>query len=153
VAAVRENHPYEEPAMDVFRLEPEPVQSTVGAGRLLELSKAAPVRELANCLNNWLGLPDCRVVNGDREAKTIAVCPGAGGSLFEGVEADLYVTGEMRHHDALDYEQRGKSVLLGGHTNTERPYLPEYARRLSSACKQVVFSVSESDGCPWAVSG
>lgn len=153
VAAARASHPYEEPAMDIFRLEPEssePVEPSVGAGRLLTLAQAVAVNDLADRLNNLLGLSDCRVINGDREAKTIAVCPGAGGSLFEGVDADLYITGEMRHHDALDYQQRGKSVLLSGHTHTERPYLPEYARRLASVCEQVTFSVADSDRCPWA---
>ena len=33
----------------------------------------------------------------DRLVKTIAICAGSGGSMFQDVEADLYLTGEMQH--------------------------------------------------------
>ena len=84
-----------------------------------------------------------------------AVCPGAGGSLFEGVGADLYVTGELRHHDILalsappSSDQPGAAILLAGHTNTERPYLPVYRERLTEICGAVEWTVSEADRCPW----
>ncbi len=63
----------------------------------------------------------------------IAVCPGAGGGLFEKLRpglVDAYFTGEMRHHDVLAAVQRGQVVLLAGHTQTERPYLRSYRGRI-----------------------
>ena len=35
------------------------------------------------------------------KVKTIAVAAGAGGSVLRGARADVWVTGEMSHHDAL----------------------------------------------------
>ena len=65
---------------------------------------------------------------------TVAVCPGAGGSLFGSVDKiDLLVTGEMRHHDVLSRVAGGTSVILTDHTNTERGYLPILAKRVSDA--------------------
>ena len=55
--------------------------------------------------------------------QTVAVVAGAGGSLLKGVQADLYLTGEMSHHDVLAATANGTSVLLCDHTNTERGYL------------------------------
>ena len=55
--------------------------------------------------------------------KTVAVCAGSGSSVLKDVRADLYVTGEMGHHDVLHATQTGTSVILCEHTNTERGYL------------------------------
>lgn len=73
---------------------------------------------------------------------TIGICAGSGGSMLLGVDADVYFTGEMAHHEVLASIQSGHNVILcacfyllggragsqghstGGHTNTERGYLP-----------------------------
>ena len=57
--------------------------------------------------------------------KSIAVCAGSGGSVFKGVEADLYLTGEMSHHEVLAFVAQGRSVILTNHTNTERGFLKD----------------------------
>jgi putative NIF3 family GTP cyclohydrolase 1 type 2 len=59
----------------------------------------------------------------------VAVCPGAGGTLFADLPRgpkgpDLLLTGEMRHHDVLDRVASGTSVVLTDHTNCERGWLP-----------------------------
>jgi putative NIF3 family GTP cyclohydrolase 1 type 2 len=79
----------------------------------------------------------------------VAVCAGAGGSLFEKVHGvDLFVTGEMRHHDVLAKLASGSSVILSEHTHTERGYLPEFARRLQELAEgqlQVLVSTHDAD--------
>merc|ERR1712098_750612 len=55
--------------------------------------------------------------------RSIAVCAGSGGSVLGGVKADLVVTGEMSHHEVLDFVHKGVSVILADHSNTERGYL------------------------------
>ena len=81
--------------------------------------------------------------------RTVAVCAGSGGSMFSGVTADVYFTGEMQHHEVLAAVAKGTNVILcayrcltrlvfsfpdlhpvGGHTNTERGYLPILAEKL-----------------------
>ncbi|MEM6459660.1 MAG: Nif3-like dinuclear metal center hexameric protein [Planctomycetota bacterium] len=149
-------HPYEEPAFDVFKLEPEPiaVDEAAGAGRVLTLDRAVTPDALAACFG---GLPEAAVKLGHRGVKRVrrvAVCPGAGGSLFEEIEADAYVTGEMQHHQALDLVQRGRVVVLLGHTVSERPYLPVYRDRLRRAGgAEVKWSVSRADRAPLAWRG
>jgi putative NIF3 family GTP cyclohydrolase 1 type 2 len=80
----------------------------------------------------------------------VAVCAGAGGSLFERVHGvDLFVTGEMRHHDVAAKLQHGASVILSEHTHTERGFLPEFAARLSElAHGSLEVLVSERDHDP-----
>ena len=61
----------------------------------------------------------------------------------------LFVTGEMRHHDVLAARDRGITVILAGHTNTERGYLPRLRDRLAEAMPGCSFSVSQRDVTPW----
>ena len=58
----------------------------------------------------------------DTPVRSIAVCAGSGGSVLAGVKADLIITGEMSHHEVLDFVHKGVSVILADHTNTERGY-------------------------------
>jgi len=148
------HHPYEEPAWDLYPLLAPP-RANVGAGRLLELDAPISLSEAVTRLKLHLGLDSVRVASAERHVAgtpltRIAVCAGAGGSLFEKVQAaDLFVTGEMRHHDVLAKLRAGSSVILSEHTHTERGYLPEFARRLQSlAGEQLEVLVSERDRDP-----
>ena len=53
----------------------------------------------------------------------MAVCAGSGGSVLKGVAADLYVTGELSHHEVLHAVESGRSVILCEHSNSERGFL------------------------------
>ena len=50
----------------------------------------------------------------------------------QGVDADLYVTGEMGHHRLLDAVSFGRSVMVCNHSNTERGYLKELKQVLET---------------------
>mmetsp|Transcript_66648 Transcript_66648/g.118470 ORF Transcript_66648/g.118470 Transcript_66648/m.118470 type:complete len:114 (-) Transcript_66648:5-346(-) len=62
----------------------------------------------------------------------VAVCAGSGGSVLSGVSADLYLTGEMSHHEIIAANHAGTNVILTDHSNTERGYLPEMAEMLAT---------------------
>ena len=82
------------------------------------------------------------------EVETIALCPGAGGGLFESVKnVDLLITGEMRHHDLLYRAQSGTAVILTEHSRCERGYLPHYAH-LITECTQAQVHISRCDDDP-----
>ncbi|GAA39275.1 NIF3-like protein 1 [Clonorchis sinensis] len=62
----------------------------------------------------------------DDTVRTIGVCAGSGGSVFREERtrfADLLVTGELSHHERLDAVTRGTTVILAGHSVTERGFL------------------------------
>ncbi|KAF7318511.1 hypothetical protein HMN09_00360800 [Mycena chlorophos] len=71
-------------------------------------------------------------IRADRLVRTIAICAGAGDAMFAGMKerADLYFTGEMPHHEVLATLAKGGHLILCGHTNTERGYLPILADKL-----------------------
>ncbi|KAJ3808361.1 NGG1p interacting factor 3 [Lentinula aff. lateritia] len=71
--------------------------------------------------------------------ETIAICAGSGGSVFAGKKADVYFTGEMQHHEVLAAVAAGTNVILCGHTNTERGYLPVLASKLETQLHGAAF--------------
>lgn len=151
VEAIRRTHPYEEPAWEVYPLAPRPMADT-GQGRIVILDRAAPIIELVGRVKRHLGLQSVRLAMGhSRRArvKSIALCAGAGGSVVCGQPADVYLTGEMRHHDILAANARGTSVILCDHTNTERGYLPVLKKKLHEKLGRAVrIDISKADREP-----
>ena len=68
--------------------------------------------------------------------------------VLRGCDADVWVTGEMSHHDLLAANADGVSVVLAEHSNSERGFLPHVAQRLTDAVDGVVCTVSASDADP-----
>lgn len=70
-------------------------------------------------------------------AKSFAVCAGSGASVLTGVKADVFITGEMSHHEVLAANAAGTAVLLTHHSKCERGYLPVFAERFRKAWEEV----------------
>src|SRR5690606_17315058 len=105
-----------------------PELSGAGQGRVVTLTEPVTLSEAVARIKAHLGLSHLRVAAADTHeqgalVRTLAVCPGAGGKVFERVdEVDLLLTGEMRHHDVLGRRAAGTSVVLCDHTNSERGF-------------------------------
>ena len=138
VAALRAVHPYEEPAFDLVELaSPEP--SARGIGRICELPAAEPLHAFVERVRR--GLPataaGVRVAgDADRPVHRVAVCGGAGDSLFAAVRAagaDVYVTADLRHHPASEALEAGGPALVDvAHWASEWPWLADAAAALSA---------------------
>jgi dinuclear metal center YbgI/SA1388 family protein len=107
-----------------------------GFGRVVQFERAVPFRTVLQRLKRRLGVKHLQVARpagAPAGVRTIAVAAGAGGSVLRGSGADVYLTGEMSHHDALAAVAAGTSVVLAGHSNTERGYLRVLKKRLAAA--------------------
>lgn len=144
---------------------PRPDLAGAGLGRLLTLAAPTTLNDIVTRLKTHLGVPHVRVaatpnhVGGASSAEAIsrvALCPGAGGSLFAPLPApaaggpQLYLTGEWGHHDVLAKVAQGASVILTEHSNTERGFLPIYAGWLRDQAG-VDVRVSTTDADPLVV--
>lgn len=112
------------------------VNVVVGAGRKLVMQSPKTLADLVMAVKQHLKLAHVRLARTGEPSRTfvqsVAVCPGAGGGLFRQVaDVDLFLTGEMRHHDILAKISAGSAVILTEHTHCERGYLPRLARRLA----------------------
>lgn len=153
IETLKEFHPYETPAYDIVELVPEPIRR-MGPGRRLVLDRPADIKSIAERLKHHLDRSRIRyALATDHEDpkhlfQTIAIVPGSGGSLWQDAReqgCELFVTGEMTHHHILAARQSGISILLAGHTNTERGYLPRLKDKIARLLPGSALIMSTSD--------
>ena len=90
----------------------------------------------------------------DGDATRVAVAAGAGAELLEeaiAAGAHVFVTGEVRHHEALSAARRGVTILATLHSNSERAAVRAYARRLATRMVGVTVESSVADADPFSV--
>jgi dinuclear metal center YbgI/SA1388 family protein len=156
IQALRQFHPYEEPALEVHELCERP-RRDMGVGRRILLDQPMQLDELARKLKKHLGIGYVRVApaagKDDRSSvQTIGMCAGAGGSVCELAIDDgceVFITGEMTHHRVVAATARGCTVVLTGHTNSERGYLPKLKEQLIELLPKADISVSTADAPLW----
>jgi dinuclear metal center YbgI/SA1388 family protein len=137
VTALIDAHPYEEPAYDVYPLASS---GGFGLGRVGRLRDPLTAADLARRCRERLGSGVRLRGEPQKRVETVALCGGSGASLLPdaittGVEA--YVTGDLKHHQALDAASAGLVVIDAGHHGTEWPFVPVLASRLSEAGEEL----------------
>jgi len=134
-------------------LEPG-VDNGFGQGRICTLNEPLAIEEVVQKVKTHLGLPYLRLATAPavEKVQSIASCAGSGSSVLRGVRADVFLTGEMSHHDVLDAVSTKTHVILCEHSNTERGFLrtliPVFTGMLKSKVK---VTVSELDKDPLVV--
>ncbi|WP_421839980.1 Nif3-like dinuclear metal center hexameric protein [Mycobacterium sp.] len=137
LAALRNAHPYEEPAFDIFALVAPPAEA--GLGRIGTLPQPEPLHAFVSRVGaalprtSWgvraAGDPDMRV-------SRVAVCGGAGDSLLaSAASADVqaYVTADLRHHPADEHRRASNVALIDvAHWASEFPWCGQAAEVLRS---------------------
>lgn len=133
VAAVRDAHPYEEAAFDVYPLV-ETGAPKYGLGLIGELESTMTLNELREKCAEVFSAPHPGVVGGgDKKIATVAVCSGSGGEVVKSLhrgKADVLVTGEMNHHACAEAEAKGLGAILVGHFESEVIVAPRLTRLL-----------------------
>ncbi|XP_027019091.2 NIF3-like protein 1 [Tachysurus fulvidraco] len=128
-----------------------------GQGRHAVLDEPISTAVALQRVKKHLGLPYLRLALGNHKSldsvvKSVAVCAGSGASVLQGVKADLYITGEMSHHEVLDAVSKGTSVILSEHSNSERGFLPVFKERLTARLSDSVrVIISQKDKDPLQV--
>jgi dinuclear metal center YbgI/SA1388 family protein len=135
LAAIRAAHSYEEPAIDVFPLQP--TKEGPGAGRVGHLPAATTLQEFARGVARTLDARGLQVVGepGRRVERVALVCGAGDDFLPDAVRAraDVLLTGEARFHRAIEAENLGIGLVVAGHHATERPGVEDLAGLINSA--------------------
>ena len=130
--AVRAAHPYEEPAIDVVPLRGAALGGGVGA--VGDLPAPEPLAEALDRVRRALRPSWIRSAGPRRKTVRRVAIVGGSGADFAGAAreagADLYVTGDVKYHQALEAEAAGMPVADIGHGSGERWILPEFRRVL-----------------------
>ncbi|HUI11077.1 MAG TPA: Nif3-like dinuclear metal center hexameric protein [Bacteroidota bacterium] len=133
VEALKQAHPYEEVACDVYPLEtPSP---SYGMGVMGTLPRAVPLQSFLAVVRSALG---ARALRWSGEARMrvqrVAVCGGSGSELLPDAirrGADAFVTADIRYHT---FHEAGGALALvdAGHFETEFPVVAAIVDRLRS---------------------
>ena len=134
---------------------PAPEGEKLGLGRMGVLDKPTPRAALFERIKRGLGISALLVAGPkDGDASRVAASAGAAGNMVDDAlasGADLYLTGEMRHHDALRAAKRGMTVVCALHSNSERAALSRIAGRIAASLPELRVTVSTEDWDPFVV--
>lgn len=150
IQTLRENHPYEEPAFDIFALENEWNQT--GSGMIGFLEKPIPEIDFLNFVKEQTKTSCIRhspLIG--KLVQKIALCGGSGSFLLSTAKAagaDVFITGDVKYHDFFEADNQ---ILIAdiGHYESEQftkqllvDYLnkkfPNFAVRISERNTNVV---------------
>jgi len=137
VESIQKNHPYEEPAFDIYPLKNKNVN--YGFGAIGDMPFPLSVNEFLKLLSKKINVRSLDYNKGKRRnIKKVAVCGGSGSDLIKTAEqngADAFVTADVKYHSFQDAE--GKIMVVdAGHYETEIIVLDEVKKRLEKYLKQ-----------------
>ena len=107
-----------------------------GFGRVGKLPHIMNLAECAEYVKKCFHIEQVKVF-GDMEAmiEKAAICPGSGKSMIQdAIEAgaDVFITGDIDHHEGIDANAQGLQVIDAGHFGIEKifvPYMKEFLKR------------------------
>ncbi|RXJ99618.1 Nif3-like dinuclear metal center hexameric protein [Arcobacter sp. CECT 8986] len=74
----------------------------------------------AKDITSKLGIKSTNVVKCNQVVKKVGIVTGAGMSLLSEVDADCYLTGDIKYHEAMDAKSRGISLIDIRHYESEK---------------------------------
>lgn len=117
-------------------------EGCVRAGRL---PSGTTLGELAQRAEKKLRGPVRIYGAADTVVTCLGCCSGAGSSELADAAAfgaDCFITGEVKHHHALDALDAGVCILEAGHFETENPACEVMANALQNACDELKYNVT-----------
>lgn len=134
---------------------PAPEGEKLGLGRIGSLDQSTPRSVLFERIKHGLGISRL-LIAGPTEGNVskVAASAGAAGNMVDDAlmqGAELYLTGEMRHHDALRAAKLGMTVVCALHSNSERAALSRIRDRIATALPAIPVLISEQDRDPFEV--
>ncbi len=123
-----------------------------GVGRVGTLGNAVTLGAFARRAEELLGAKASVAGNPDALIRRVAVLGGSGSSGIQTAaaeHADVLLTGEVKHSDAIDANTIGLNLIVAGHYETERIVLNPLLKRLQNECFTVQYQLSRADGSPF----
>lgn len=155
IEQIRDAHPYETMAYDVFSLAQE--QTGEGLGRIGDVDPPRELAGLAREIKEKLALSSVRFSGpADMKIEKAAVCSGGGGGVlgqFLATDAQVLISGDLRYHDAINTCENGRAIIDIGHFASERLIVPVIRQRLQDALRRadgdVRVTVMEDEADPF----
>ena len=127
--------------VDVLQKGGESRVNGVGLGRIGFLPRPVSLSAMTKTVKARLGIKAVKVVGNKKSViKRVAFVGGSGGSLVSVAAArgaDLLITGDVSHHEALSAQDLGLAVIDAGHFHTEKAALWLFAEQFRERVREL----------------
>ncbi|MDO4289345.1 MAG: Nif3-like dinuclear metal center hexameric protein, partial [Eubacterium sp.] len=121
---LKKAHPYEEMAYDLYPLENGEIINQNGLGKIGRLKTPTDSETFIAHVKKTLDLEWLRATgNPPEKISRVALCTGSGAEfigLAKVKKADVYITGDLKYHDAQRAVENNLWVIDAGHFGTEK---------------------------------
>lgn len=150
LTALRQAHPYEVPAVDVFSMKA--LKEGVGSGRMGTLPQPMTLGDLNQLVADRLKQPQIQFVgDANQQIATLGIACGAAAEYLRDAHragCQGLLTGEARFHACLEAKELGLGMILPGHYATERFAMETLADRLRQQFSELVVAASDQERDP-----
>lgn len=121
-------------------------RAMAGMGRIGRLPSPTTVGDWAKEIKQQLGIDQIKVA-GDTSlpVEQVAVCSGSGAGLVENFldsDAQVYVSGDLKYHQARVVEAAGRAMVDVGHFASEHIFIDAMVDKLQGAARAAGWSVT-----------
>lgn len=131
--------------MEVF--EVTDAENGIGYGRIGYLEKELTLAECCELVKERFQLSGVRLYGDmDQVVKRVAILPGSGKDMISTAvlkEAEVYITGDISHHDGIDTLAQGVSVIDAGHYGLEHIFIEDIVSYLEESLEDVLVEKAE----------
>lgn len=117
---------------EVLDITCETEERKEGIGRTGTLPERMTLKTCAEFVKKQFGLPFVKIYgNPEASVEKAAICTGSGKSFIKSVlksRAQVYITGDMDYHSAIDAVAQGVCIIDAGHYGTEFIFM-EYMKK------------------------
>jgi dinuclear metal center YbgI/SA1388 family protein len=89
-------------------------------------------------------LPYAKCVKSSQRVKKIALTTGSGCSLIKSIEADCFLTGDIKYHDAMEAKSINLSLIDIGHFESEHFFAEILLKHLKNLGLEAIISSSKN---------
>ncbi len=117
-----------------------------------ELSEPLCTEDFVQLVKDKLHADCVCFTKGEKPIKTVGMCSGAGGDMYHSAVAfgaDVFLTGEAKHHEYLEAASTGVPMVVAGHFFTEDIAMLPLKNKLSKQFPQVEFIKSTACKNPY----
>ncbi|MDO4788753.1 MAG: Nif3-like dinuclear metal center hexameric protein [Johnsonella sp.] len=124
------------PLEPTFSFEEEGRMKELGIGKVGELEGEYSIEELAKKVKTAFGLDFVRIFGAGLtkgRIKRAAISPGSGKGMYKWAKkagAQVLITGDITHHEALDALEEGISIIDAGHYGLEHIFIEDMKKRI-----------------------
>jgi dinuclear metal center YbgI/SA1388 family protein len=138
LARLRAAHPYEEVAYDLYPLANPGL--ALGFGRVGNWPAGLSWEEVVSRVKAVFAVSGVRVWGRPPAAVSrVAVCGGSGGDLIGQAQAQgaqVFITGEVRHHQVVPGPEENFAIIEVGHFASEVVFMPAWAEQVAQLLQQ-----------------